>query len=106
MIAVNDFDAKKSGRYSLVVVAVADSRGVAPPPRPKIFSILCSFSENLAKPYVGPPEGWRPLLQGILDPPLHCNRTGCKRDPVYVKNYDYKTLLFKGPMMYRGRSSN
>ena len=104
MIAVNDFDAKKSGRYSLVVVTVADSRGRPPPP--KTFSISCSFPENSAKPYVGAPQGWRPLLRGILDPPLRCNRTGCKRDPVYVKNYDYKTLLFKGPMMYRGRSSN
>ena len=31
------------------------------PLRPKIFSISCSFSQNLAKSYVGtPPEGWRP----------------------------------------------
>ena len=45
----------------------------APPLRPKIFSISCSFSENLTKSYVGAPtpEGRRPLLQGILDPPLH-----------------------------------
>ena len=40
-----------------------------PPPSPKFFSISCSFSENS---YVGVPflEGWRPFLQGILDPPL------------------------------------
>ena len=36
-----------------------------------IFSISCSFSQNLAKSYVGAPlEGWRPLLRGILDLPL------------------------------------
>ena len=28
------------------------------PPRPKIFSISCSFSQNLAKSYVGTPAGW------------------------------------------------
>ena len=45
-----------------------------PPLRPKIFSISCSFLENLTKLYVGAPlEGWRPLLQGILDPPLAPN---------------------------------
>ena len=44
----------------------------APLLRPKIFSISCSFSQNLAKSYVGAPlEGWRPLLRGILDPPLY-----------------------------------
>ena len=26
--------------------------------------------ENLAKSYVGPPQGWLPILRGILDPPL------------------------------------
>ena len=58
------------GRVSLVPPSVADSRGDASPLRPKIFSISCSFSENLAKSYVGVPlECWRPLLQGILDPP-------------------------------------
>ena len=38
----------------------------------QILSISCSFSENLAKSYVGaPPLGsWRPLLREILDPPL------------------------------------
>ena len=41
------------------------------PVRPNIFSISCSFSQNLAKSYVGAPlEDWRPLLRGILDPPL------------------------------------
>ena len=41
-------------------------RGAPParaPLRPKIFSISCSFSQNLAK------SCWRPLLRGILDPP-------------------------------------
>ena len=38
---------------------------------PKIFSISCSFSQNLANSYVGASlEGWRPLLRGILDLPL------------------------------------
>ena len=58
---------------SLLKLAVADLGGTqpAPPPWPKIFSISCSFSRNLAKSYVGAPlEGWRPLLRGILDPPL------------------------------------
>ena len=57
-----------------LILAVADLGGRprrAPPPRPKMFSISCSFSQNLAKSYVGaPPKGWRPLLRGILDPPL------------------------------------
>ena len=58
-------------------------RGVHParaPPWPKIFSISCSFLENLTKSYVGtPPEGRRPLLQGILDLPLPStvHRTWC-----------------------------
>ena len=58
-------------------LTVADPRGRArrsPPPLspwPKIFSISCSFLENLAKSYVAPPlEGWRPLLRGILYPSL------------------------------------
>ena len=39
--------------------------------QPKIFSISCSFLENLAKSYVGVAlKGWYPLLQGILYPPL------------------------------------
>ena len=45
--------------------------GGATPLRPKIFSISRSFSQNLAKSYVGAPlEGWRPLRWGIMDPPL------------------------------------
>ena len=58
------------------VHAVADlgGRPGARPPRPKIFLISCSFSENLTKLYVGAPlEGQRPLLQEILDPHLTCN---------------------------------
>ena len=52
-------------------MTVADLRG-APPLQTKIFSISCSFSENLAKSYVRAPlESWRPLLWGILDPPLY-----------------------------------
>ena len=60
--------------YCTDVLAVADLGGRtrrAPPLRSKIFLISCSFFENLTKSYVGAPlEGWRPLLQGILDPPL------------------------------------
>ena len=53
-------------------------QGGAPPartplPRTKIFFISCSFWENPANLYVGaPPRGWRPLLRGILYPPLLC----------------------------------
>ena len=70
------FDRKMidSNRAALLGIISGGSKGGAPgarPPRPKIFSISCSFSEKLAKSYVGAPlEGWRPLLQGILDPPL------------------------------------
>ena len=45
----------------------ADLGGPARAPlRHKIFSISCSFSQNLAKSYVGapPPEGWRPPPTG------------------------------------------
>ena len=60
----------------ILVSPVADLRGVppasAPPPWPKIFSISCSFSENLAKSYVSA-HPWRvgthPIM-GILDLPL------------------------------------
>ena len=47
-----------------------------PCPPPKIFSISCSFLENLAKSYVGvpsPPEGGR-ALWGIQGPPLVSER--------------------------------
>ena len=59
--------------------SVADLGGVKEPPlRPKIFSISCSFSQNLAKSYVGatppPPVSWRPLLRGILDPTLQIHK--------------------------------
>ena len=40
-------------------------------PRVQIFSISCSFWENLANSHVGPPLGsWRPLLGEIRDLPL------------------------------------
>ena len=45
-------------------MSVADQRG-APPLRPEIFAISCSFFE-----IVGKIVGWRPLLRGGLDPPL------------------------------------
>ena len=40
------------------------------PPWPKMFSIPCSFLENMAKWYVGYPRGLAPPPWGILDPPL------------------------------------
>ena len=45
---------------------------VCAPLRTKIFLISCSFWENPANLYVGapPPRDWRPLLRGILYPPL------------------------------------
>ena len=43
----------------------------APPYSPKFSQFHAVFLRNLAKSYVGAPlEGWRPLLRGILDPPL------------------------------------
>ena len=51
---------------------VADLRGALP--WPKIFSISCSFSENLANSYVGA-FPWRVRTpsygRGIMDPPLN-----------------------------------
>ena len=45
--------------------------GCAPSLGVQILSISCSFWENLANSYVGPPLGsLRPLLGEILDPPL------------------------------------
>ena len=41
---------------SLAVVDLGGAPGVHPP-WPKIFSISCSFSQNLAKSYVGAPLG-------------------------------------------------
>ena len=51
--------------------SVADLEG-PPPVRPKIFAISCSFWENFGKIVGWCPllEGWRPLLRGIMDPPL------------------------------------
>ena len=55
--------------FQNTVADLGDAPGA--PPRAKIFSISCSFSQNLAKIYVGaPPQRWRPLLREILDPPL------------------------------------
>ena len=57
---------------------VADLRGGydrRAPLRIQILSISCSFGENLAKSYAGaPPEGWRPHVGEILDPPLVCGK--------------------------------
>ena len=54
------------------------------PLRSKIFSISCSFLENLTKLYVGAPlEGWGLLLQGILDPPL-TNQTSRRKENILM----------------------
>ena len=56
-------------KFEFSTSPVADLGGGAPgarplPLRPKIFSISCSFSQNLAKSYVGvPPPG------GLAPPP-------------------------------------
>ena len=57
--------------------AVVDPRGVPPAcplPPPKISQFHAVFrriwqNRMLVPPF---PEGWRPLLQGIMDPPLIC----------------------------------
>ena len=55
----------------------------------QILSISCSFWENLAKSYVGaPPEGWRPHLGEILDPPL---RICCLFTSTYFSIYFLST---------------
>ena len=61
-------------RYEIYWVNLSSQwriQGGAPPLRTKIFLILCSFWENPANLYVGaPPRSLRPLLRGILYPPL------------------------------------
>ena len=56
-------------------IAVADQRGARDPPGPNSFNFMHFLGLFLSKSYVGalhpPPEGWRPLLGKILDPPLH-----------------------------------
>ena len=57
-------------RRETAILSSGRFRG-APPLRSKIFSISCSFSQNLAKSYVGAlPGGLAPPPTGILDPPL------------------------------------
>ena len=63
--------------HSISYRNVTDSGGFrgrfrhAPPYGPNFFSISCSFSQKLAKSYVGTTvEAWRPLLREILDRPL------------------------------------
>ena len=67
------------------------SKGVPPahaPPRPKIFSISCSFWEIFGKIV-----GWRPLLRGILEPPLICNlnktSVSCSHQPSGIHKHRY-----------------
>ena len=46
-------------------------QGGAPPPTDQNFLNFMQFLGNPANLCVGaPPRGWRPLLQGILYPPL------------------------------------
>ena len=58
----------------IIIYTLLFSGGFRGHPRPKIFSISCSFSQNFKiwqnHMLAPPPEGWRPLLRGILDPPL------------------------------------
>ena len=59
--------------FQNTVADLGDAPGAPPSPRSKIFSISCSFSQNLAKIYMSAlplPQRWRPLLREILDPPL------------------------------------
>ena len=68
-----------------------------PPHLPKIFLISWSFSENLTKSYVGAPlEGRRPLLQGILDPPLVSALPPPDIAVSLMTNYRPQTKLQKG----------
>ena len=68
-------------KVELTVYAVADlrgTRGTRTPLGVQIVSIPCNFLENFAKLYVGAtptPEGWRPHLGEILDPPLVWNQS-------------------------------
>ena len=62
----------------------------APPLRPKIFAISCSFLENFGKIVGWRPllEGWRPLLREILDPPLQT--PNLEVDPPHPPTPTYK----------------
>ena len=84
------YDTVKLGKaIPIRLLIVADLGGTPParaPLRPKIFTISCSFLENVAKIIGWHPllKGWRPLLRGILDPPLSQNcsvRRGGSRIP-------------------------
>ena len=77
--------------YSLV-----DLSGAQGTPRAQILSISCSFWENLAKLYVGappPPKGWRPDLEGILDPPLLFKKLA-ETLPVGILYYLFSKLAY------------
>ena len=67
MISDTTFNFDWSGKVPSKTVA-----DLKPPSGPKFSQFHAVFSEILIKSYVGvpPAEGWRPLLQGILDPPL------------------------------------
>ena len=59
--------------FNILLFTIGRSKVGPPPPlRTNIFLISCSFSENLGNVYAGAHllEGWRPLLRGIMDPPL------------------------------------
>ena len=63
---------------TLTVIAVADlggrTRRAPSPPTAQNFLNFMQFFAKFGKIicWHPPPEGWRPLLRGILDPPLYC----------------------------------
>ena len=50
--------------------SVVDLGGRPPPYGPKFSQFHAVFRKIWQNYMLAPPEGWRPLLQGILDPPL------------------------------------
>ena len=60
--------------YSALADIRRGAQGTRAPLGTKFSLISCSFQEILIKlyPSAPPPEGWRPLLGEILDPPLQC----------------------------------
>ena len=67
------------------------SKGVRPrpPPGTKLFLISCSFGKIcMLAPSL---EGWRPLLRGILDPPLHISSYP---DVLALKTFDGRKFNF------------
>ena len=57
MIMINDND------QAFITGCSGESKRGAPPLRPKIFSISCSFWERFAKSYVGAPSYWESWIR-------------------------------------------